>query len=342
MARVAINGLGRIGRAFLKLALTRSELEIVAINELGDAEGIAYLLRFDSAYGRYQRPISWQSDREPTLTIDSRRIPFFQQPDPAKLPWGRLMVDVVVEATGVFEHYAQARAHIAAGAKRVVLAAPAKDEDGPDAVTVLMGVNADALRAATLSSNGSCTTNSSSPVIQILHDAIGIRKAFLNTVHAYTATQSLVDLPVKKGDVRKGRAAAVNIVPATTGAAIAVGRAIPALRERFDGMALRVPVLTGSLSAIVCVTDRHTSVAELNGCLEQAARQPRWQKLLAVTHEPIVSADIVGDPHAAIVDLSLTKVVDGDLCCLYSWYDNEYGFTNTLIQHVIEAAKCEP
>lgn len=337
-ARVAINGLGRVGRAFLKLALARPELDVVAINELGNPESIAYLMRFDSVYGRYDRPVAWHDDGQPGLSIADRRIAFLRQPDPAQLPWGALNIDIVVEATGVFETYAKARSHLKAGAHHVVLAAPAKDEDEQDARTVLMGVNAGELRGATMTSNGSCTTNSASPVIQILNEAIGVRKAFLNTVHAYTATQSLVDSPVKRGDVRRGRAAATSIIPATTGAVVAVGRAIPAVRNRFDGLALRVPVLTGSLSSIVCLAARETSAAEINDCFEQAVQQPRWRSILAVTRDPIVSADIVGDPHAAIIDLSLTKVVDGDLCCVYSWYDNEFGYTNSLLQHVIEVA----
>jgi glyceraldehyde 3-phosphate dehydrogenase len=239
----------------------------------------------------------------------------------------------------VLETYERARVHLKAGARRVVLAAPAKDEDGPDAHTVLVGVNEDALEAASLSSNGSCTTNSASPVMQILQEKIGVRKAMLNTVHGYTATQSLVDAPAKGADMRRGRAAAVNIVPATTGAAIAVARAIPSLRDRFDGIALRVPVVAGSVSTIVFLSSRPTTAEEINGVLEEAAQQPRWERVLAVTRDQLVSSDIVGDPHAAIVDLSLTKVVDGDLCSVYSWYDNEFGYTNSLVEHVLEVAK---
>jgi glyceraldehyde 3-phosphate dehydrogenase len=225
-----------------------------------------------------------------------------------------------------------------AGAAHVVLAAPAKDQDGPDARTVLMGINADELASCTLSSNGSCTTNSASPVLQILHETVGVRKALLNTVHGYTATQTLVDSPVKGRDVRRGRAAAMNIVPSTTGAAIAVARAIPALRQRFDGIAMRVPVLTGSISAISFVAARPTTVDEINDALEHAAFTDRWRRLFAVSRDPLVSRDIVGDPHAAIVDLALTTVVDGDLCSVYSWYDNEVGYTNSLLAHVEHAA----
>ena len=339
MVNVAINGLGRIGRAFLKLALTRPELNVVAVNDLGDPENLAYLMRFDSAYGRYDRPVAFERNGEASLLVGNHRIRFLQQRDPALLPWSALRIDIVVEVTGVFESYEKARVHLGAGARRVVLAAPAKDEDGPDARTALVGINLDDLKTATLSSNGSCTTNSASPLMQVLQETLGVRKAMLSTVHGYTATQSLVDGPVKGRDMRRGRAAAVNIVPATTGAAIAVARAIPSLRGRFDGVAMRVPVLTGSISTIVFLAARPTTADEINGYLEQAASSDRWKGIMAVTREPLVSTDIVGDPHAAIVDLSLTKVVDGDLCSVYSWYDNEFGYTNSLVNHVVEVAR---
>jgi glyceraldehyde 3-phosphate dehydrogenase (phosphorylating) len=339
MARIAINGLGRIGRAFLKLALKRPELEVVAVNDLADPENLVYLLRFDSAYGRYEQPVTFDKGREPTLLMGNHRIRFFQHRDPIQLPWKALDVDIVVEATGVFESFEKARVHVTAGARRVVLSAPAKDEDGPDARTALVGINLDALEAATLSSNASCTTNSASPVMQVLEETVGVRKAFLMTVHAYTGTQNLVDGPVKGRDLRRGRAAASNIVPSTTGAATAVARAIPALRERFDGVSMRVPVLTGSISTIVFLSGRRTTAEEINTSLENAARTERWNRVLAVTRDPIVSSDIVGDSHAAIVDLSLTKVVDGDFCSVYSWYDNEAGYAHALVEHVLEAAR---
>jgi glyceraldehyde 3-phosphate dehydrogenase len=340
MARIAINGLGRIGRAFLKLAAGQPELDVVAFNDLGDPENLAYLIRFDSVYGRFDRPVSIErSADETTLVLAGHRVRFLQERDPLKLPWGALKVDIVVEATGMFESYEKARVHLSAGARRVVLTAPAKDEDTHDARTVLVGVNLEALEHATLTSNGSCTTNSASPVMQVLHEEIGIRKALLNTVHAYTATQSLVDGLVKGRDYRRGRGAAQSIVPATTGAAIAVARAIPELRGRFDGIAMRVPVTAGSLSAIVFLAERATTAEEINRILEAATTQPRWQSVLATTRDPIVSADIVGDPHAAIVDLSLTKVVDGDLCAVYSWYDNEFGYASSLLEHVLEMSR---
>lgn len=343
MARIAINGLGRIGRAFLKLAITRPELEVVAVNDLGDPDNLAYLMRFDSVYGRYDRPISVErSGDEVALVVAGQRIRFLQIRDPLNLPWASLGIDLVVEATGLFESYEKARAHLTSGARRVVLTVPAKDEDGPDAVTALVGVNLEALEFCTLSSNGSCTTNSASPVMQVLLEEIGIRKALLNTVHGYTATQHLVDGPVKGRDLRRGRAAAASIVPSTTGAAVAVARAIPELRGRFDGIAMRVPVLVGSLSAITFLAERTTTADEINRVLEQATTEPRWQSVLSTTRDPVVSADMVGDPHAAVVDLSLTKVVDGDLCAVYSWYDNEFGYTTALIEHVVAASSYPP
>ena len=244
MANIAINGFGRIGRAFFKLALTRPELNVVAINDLGHPENLAYLLRFDSTYGRYDKKVSIEMDGDTRFLVvtdtdgkESQQIMFLNEKDGTKLPWKALDVDIVVEATGVFEGFEKAHFHIDAGAKRVVLTAPAKDEDTKDAKTVLMGVNSDKLNTCVLSSNGSCTTNSTSPVIQILSDSLGMKKAILNSVHAYTATQNLIDGPVKGLDFRRGRAAAVNITPSTTGAAIAVTRAIPVLENKFDGIA---------------------------------------------------------------------------------------------------------
>jgi glyceraldehyde 3-phosphate dehydrogenase len=340
MANIAINGFGRIGRAFFKLALTRPELNIVAINDLGDPENLAYLLRYDSAYGRYGQEVSIEeSDDTKLLRVGDTSVLFLQEKDPAKLPWGDLKVDIVVEATGVFTKYEQAQFHVDAGAKRVVLTAPAKDEDGPDAKTVLMGVNEKELTTCTLSSNGSCTTNSASPVLQILSETIGVEKAFLNTTHGYTATQALIDGPTKGKDYRKGRAAAANIIPSTTGSAIAVGRAVHAVTDKFDGIAMRVPVLTGSLSCIVFISSKNTTCDEINGAFRKAEKEDRWSGIFKTIDEPLVSADIVGDPYAAIVDTSLTKVVDGNLCAVYSWYDNEFGYTNTLVEHVVKVTE---
>lgn len=335
MVKVAINGFGRIGRAFFKLAIIKPELEVVAINDLGDLENLAYLLKYDSAYGRFNKDVSVKDDK---LIVDGKEYAFLQEKDATKLPWGQLGVDIVVEATGAFESFEKAAVHKQAGAKRVVLTAPAKDDESADARTVLMGVNEEDLKTCTISSNGSCTTNSVSPILQILSETIGVKKAFLNTTHGYTATQNLVDGPVKGHDFRRGRAAGVNIVPSYTGAAIAVGRAVKAVEGKFEGTSMRVPIITGSLSAITFVSSQSTTAEEINKILRDAANEPRWQSIFRATDDQIVSSDIVGDPYAAIADLSLTKVVDGDLCCVYSWYDNEFGYTNTLVEHVLKVA----
>jgi len=335
--RIAINGFGRIGRAFFKLAITKPELEIVAINDLGELKDFTYLLQHDSVYGEYKSKVeSQKSDGKDYLIIDGKQYLFLSEKDPKKLPWGELEIDIVVEATGAFEGYEKSKFHLDQGAKRVVLTAPAKDEDSADAKTVLMGINEEDLKTCLISSNGSCTTNSASPVMQILSEKLGIKKAFLNTVHAYTASQSLIDGPIKGGDLKRERAAGVNIVPSTTGAAIAVTRVIGSLKGKFDGMAMRVPVADGSISAITFVSERQTTVEEINGILKEAEKEPRWQDIFKTVSDPIVSTDIIGDPYAAITDLSLTKVVDGDLCTVYSWYDNEFGYTVTLVNHVLK------
>ncbi len=336
MAKIAINGFGRIGRAFFKLAITKPELEIVAINDLGDLGDLAYLLRHDSVYGNYDKEVE---AKDGMLVVDGKLYKFLQEKDATKLPWADLAVDIVVESTGVFESYEKASVHKQAGAKHVVITAPAKDEDSADAKTVLMGVNEEDLKTCSISSNGSCTTNSASPVMQILSEKLGVKKAFLNTTHGYTATQSLVDGPTKGADYRRGRAGAVNITPSTTGAAIAVARAVKSLAGKFDGVALRVPVATGSISAITFVSERPTTVEEINSILKTAEAEPRWQGIFKTTTDQLVSSDIIGEAHAAVVDLSLTKVVDGDLCCVYSWYDNEFGYTNSLVDHVLKVAQ---
>jgi glyceraldehyde 3-phosphate dehydrogenase len=338
--KVAINGFGRIGRAFLKLALTRKELEVVAINDLGDMDNLAYLLQYDSAYGRYGKEVSIvDKEGKKYLMADGHEVLFVQEKDPVMLPWGMLDVDIVVEATGIYDSYEKAEIHKKAGAKRIVITAPAKDADGPAGKTVLMGVNEDDLKACTISSNGSCTTNSVSPVTQIVTEKLGIKKAFLSTTHGYTATQNLIDGPVKGKDWRRGRSAAANISPSWTGAAIATARAVKSLENKFDGASMRVPVITGSLSCIVMLTEKPVTVEELNNIFKEAEKEDRWKGILKTTSDQIVSSDIVGDPHPATIDLSLTRVVDGDLCAVFSWYDNEFGYTNTLVEHVIKAGK---
>jgi glyceraldehyde 3-phosphate dehydrogenase len=331
MTKIAINGFGRIGRLFFRQVFGREGFEVVAINDLGDADNLAYLLKYDTVYGRYAREVKSAPGK---LIVEDREIKFLQEKDPTKLPWKELGVDVVVESTGVFESYEKAKVHLEAGAKRVVLTAPAKDDDGPLGKTVLMGVNEDDLKTCAITSNGSCTTNAASPVIQVLSEKLGIAKAMLSTVHAYTATQNIVDGPVKGRDYRRGRTAAQNITPSTTGAAIAVGRVIKELSGKFDGIAMRVPVPTGSIADLTIVTKRKTSAEEVNDILRKAAAEPRWQGILKVTEDQVVSSDIVGEPYGAIADLAFTKVIDGDLVKVLSWYDNEAGYVATLIKHV--------
>lgn len=320
----------------------------MAINDLGDLENLAYLLQYDSAYGRFSKEVTTKDEGgKKYLKIDGHEFLFIQEKNPTMLPWGALGVDIVVEATGVFDSYEKAQVHKKAGAKRVVITAPARDEDGsinspqggPDGQTVLMGVNEDNLKTCTISSNGSCTTNSVSSVMQVLSEKLGVKKAFLSTTHGYTATQNLIDGPVKGHDWRRGRAAAANISPSWTGAVIATTRAVKALAGKFDGASMRVPIMTGSLSCIVMLIEKPTTVEEINNIFKEAEKEERWKGILKTTTDQIVSSDIVGDPYAAIIDLSLTRVVDGDLCAVFSWYDNEFGYTNTLVEHVIKVAK---
>ncbi|MGB7957802.1 MAG: type I glyceraldehyde-3-phosphate dehydrogenase [Minisyncoccia bacterium] len=347
-ARVAINGFGRIGRLFFRAAFGSPDIEIVAVNDLGDVENLAYLLKYDTVYGRYANEVKGiaPSSAEATagtggkLVVGGTDIKFLQVKDPTQLPWKDLNIDIVIESTGLFDSYEKSKVHLAAGAKRVVITAPAKDDDGPDGKTVLIGVNEDQFATCSITSNGSCTTNSASPVIQILSENPGILKATLSTVHAYTATQSIVDGPVRGGhDYRKGRAAAHNTVPETTGAAISVARAIPELQGKFDGVSFRVPTIVGSISDITFLAKRKTSVEEINQILTDAAATPRWQGILKVTTDQLVSSDIVGEPYGATVPLDLTKVIDGDLVKVLSWYDNEAGYVSTLVKHVEKIIK---
>lgn len=331
MARIAINGFGRIGRIFFRQVFGMSGINIVAVNDLGNKENLAYLLKYDTVYGTWgKNPKIVNGD----LVVDRKTVRCVQLKDPAQLPWREMEVDIVIEATGVFETYEKAKAHLDAGAKRVILTAPAKDPDSSLGKTVLMGVNEDKIETVALTSNASCTTNAASPVMQIMSETIGIKKAILNTVHGYTATQNIVDAPTKGKDFRRGRAAAQNIVPATTGAAIAVTRAIPSLDKKFDGVAMRVPVIAGSIADITFVAKRNTSVEEVNDIFRKAAQNKKWKGIFKVTDDQLVSSDIVGEPYGAIVDLNFTKVVDGDLVKILSWYDNEWGYVSTLVRHV--------
>lgn len=330
--RVAINGFGRIGRAFVRRAYGR-DIEIVAVNDLGSLENLAYLLKYDTVYGR--APFSVET-KEGTLVIGGKEVKFFSEKDPAHLPWKELEVDVVVESTGFFTDYDKAQAHLTAGARRVVITAPVKG-DSTQGATVLMGVNEERLASCQISSNASCTTNSVSPVIAILDDALGIEKAILSTTHAYTASQSIVDGPSKK-DMKEGRAAAQNIVPTSTGAAIAVAQAYESLRGKFDGISLRVPVPAGSIADITFIAKRATTAEEVNTILRGAAAAPRWEGIFATTDDELVSSDIVGQPYASIADLGMTRVVDGTLVKVLAWYDNEMGYTESLVRHVLKAA----
>jgi glyceraldehyde 3-phosphate dehydrogenase len=335
--RVAINGAGRIGRAFYKVAESLNELEIVALNDLADIDNIAYLLKYDTAYKNSGLTISVSPDKK-NLIIGGKEIKYLSEKDPAQLPWKELNIDVVVESTGFFASYEKAKAHLDAGAKKVVISAPVKDEPTGDikGATVLMGINEDKISSCDITSNASCTTNAGSPLMAILHETIGIEKALLNTVHGYTASQGLVDGPNKK-DFREGRAAAQNIVPSSTGAAIAVTKVIPDLKNKFDGISIRVPVVVGSIVDITFISKRATTAEEVNNILIEATKDPRWHKTFAVTHEPLVSSDIVGSRYASIADLALTRVVDGNLVKVLGWYDNEMGYTYTLVAHVLKA-----
>lgn len=324
--RIAINGFGRIGRHALKIALTKKDCEVVAINDLSDPQSLAHLLKYDSVYGRFAKTVTATAEG---MTISGKFIPVTSIPDPSKLPWRKHNVDVVLECSGVFEDPKKAALHLKAGARQVIISAPAK---GPGAPTYVLGVNHDQKKKEeTIINNASCTTNCIAPVVAVLHNAIGILKSTMTTAHAYTATQGLVDGPGGR-DMRRGRAAAVNIVPTSTGAAKATTEAIPELKGLFDGVALRVPIAVGSISDIVMVVKRRTSVEEVNQLFQKAEKSPRYKGILKTTNEPIVSSDIIGDPSSAIVDLALTQVIDGDLVKVMAWYDNEWGYANRLVE----------
>ena len=336
MAKIAINGFGRIGRLFLREAIGRPDMDIVAINDLGDVENLAYLLKYDTVYHAFPGSVSVVNGN---LVINGKEIRFISEKDPSLLPWGNMGIDVVAECSGAFESFEKSSAHIKAGAKRVVISAPAKDEDGELGKTCLLGINESEMSSVKITSNGSCTTNACSPVIMALEEGIGIEKAFLNTTHAYTATQSLVDGPVKGKDFRRGRAAAQNTSPSTTGAAISVARAIKSMAGKFDGISIRVPNITVSLADITFVAKRDVTPEEVNPVLMKAAAEPRFAGLLAATSEQLVSSDIIGAKVASIVNLDFTKVVGGNLVKVLAWYDNEMGYVSTLATHVEKSAK---
>ena len=330
--RIAINGFGRIGRAFFRMSYDHLDFEVVAINDLGDINSLAYLLRYDTVYGHAPYTVEVA---EGSLVIDGRKVRYVSEREPEKLPWKDEQIDLVVESTGIFTSYEKAKVHITAGAQRVVITAPVKDAS-PEGKTILMGVNESDFATCSLTSNASCTTNAASPLVGILHDAIGMEKAILNTVHAYTASQALVDGPSKK-DLREGRAAAQNIVPSSTGAAIATSLVHTDLVNKFDGISIRVPVAVGSIVDVTFIAQRDTTVEEVNAALKKAAESPEWKDIFAVTDEPLVSSDIIGARHASIADLAMTRVVGGNLVKVLAWYDNETSYTSTLVAHVAKA-----
>lgn len=343
--KIAINGFGRIGRQAFKIALTKPELEVVAINDLTDPMVLATLLRYDSCYGVYDKPVASDAKSEKanslissvgSLIVDGKKYPIFAEKDPGMLPWKDLNVDVVLESTGRFITTESAGAHLKAGAKKVIISAPAKDEGITP--TFIIGVNHDKYQNEKIISNASCTTNNIAPVIAVLHAKFGVKKMMMSTIHSYTAEQNLVDGPPpggKSNDMRRARAAAVNIIPTSSGASIATTEAIPELKGLLMAMAFRVPTPVGSLSDFTLVLNKKTTVDEVNKVFIEAAKNPVFQNVLAVTTDPIVSSDIVGNPHSAIVDLSLTQVVDGDLVKVVAWYDNEFGYSNRFVEQAI-------
>ncbi|MFV0485033.1 MAG: type I glyceraldehyde-3-phosphate dehydrogenase [Candidatus Saccharimonadales bacterium] len=334
MVKVAINGFGRIGRNAFKIAFDRGDLEIVAVNDLTDTATLAHLLKYDSSYGTYDHEVSADAEN---IIVDGTTIKVLSEKDPAALPWKEMGVDVVIESTGFFTDPAKARAHIDAGAKRVVISAPAK---GEGAKTIVLGVNEDELTAEdTVISNASCTTNCIAPVMKVLEDNLGIDKAMMTTVHSYTASQRLQDAPAK--DLREARAAAENIVPTTTGASKAAALTIPTLKDKFNGLSVRVPTPVVSLADITAVVKRDTSVEEINKFFKDAAREPYYEGILDATEEELVSVDFKGNSHSAVVDLKLTDVIGGNLIKVVAWYDNEWGYSNRLVELTADFAKME-
>ncbi len=333
--KVAINGFGRIGRNVFKVLFDRDDVEVVALNDLTDPATLAHLLRYDTNYGQYKYPVA---AGESSLTVNGREIKILSEREPEKLPWAELGVDVVIESTGFFVKPELARKHVVAGAKRVVISAPVKGENADDAHTVVLGANDDAInREGEIFSNASCTTNCISPVASVMLAKFGIEKAMMTTIHSYTANQNLQDGPHK--DLRRARAAAMNIIPTTTGAAIAAAKTLPELNDIFDGMAIRVPTSVVSLTDFTIVTKKNVTVDEVNQAFKDAAEQPFYQGILRVTEEPLVSSDLKGDSHSAIVDLGFTRVVGGNLVKVIAWYDNEWGYSNRLAELVADLGK---
>jgi len=330
--RVAINGFGRIGRNAFKVAFARSDIEVVVINDLTDTKTLAHLLKHDSNYGTYDKPVSFD---EENIIVDDQKIRVVSEKDPTLLPWKEHKIDVVIESTGLFVDPAKAKAHIDAGAHKVVLSAPAK---GDGVSTIVLGVNEDKLNdGGDIISNASCTTNCITPVAHVINNNFGIEKAMMTTTHSYTASQRLQDAPAK--DLREARSAAENIVPTTTGASIAAAKALPALEGIFGGLSIRVPTPVVSLSDFVIITKRDVTVEEVNEVFKKAAKEPYFQGILDVTEEELVSSDFIGNSHSAIVDLKLTAVVAGNMLKVVAWYDNEWGYSNRLVEVVADTGK---
>lgn len=325
MTKIAINGFGRIGRAAFKLVLEKDDLEIVAINDLTDNETLAHLLKYDTVYRKYDKEIKGDAEG---IEVDGKLYKVYDEKEPDKLPWKELEVDIVLECTGKFRKKEDAELHIKAGAKQVILSAPAK---GDGVKSCVIGVNDSDYDVTSnqVMDNASCTTNSVAPVMEVLHREFGIKKAMLTTIHSYTSDQNLIDGPHK--DLRRARAAAQNIVPTTTGAAKATGNTIPDLKGIFDGYAVRVPTVDVSLSDLTILLKKEATEEEINNALKAASESDQYKGILGITEEPLVSSDLIGDSHSTIVDLSLTKIVDGDLLKIVTWYDNEWGYACRLV-----------
>jgi glyceraldehyde 3-phosphate dehydrogenase len=323
--RVAINGFGRVGRSVLKIIHETPGLELVAINDIAAPDNLAYLVRYDTVYGRFGTDVRSEGD---TLIIDDARFRLLAEKDPSALPWREMGVDLVFECTGVFTRREELEKHLQAGARQVVLSAPAKGEDVP---FVVYGTNA--AEGEPIVSCASCTTNCITPVIEVFGRRIGLRKAAMTTIHAYTISQTVVDAPA--GKWRRGRAAAANFVPTSTGAAKATARVLPDLAGKFDGVAIRGPVAVGSIVDITIVSERPTTIEEVNAIFEEEAASERYSGILGVTHDPIVSSDVIRDPRASIVDLTMTQVIDGDLVKVMSWYDNEWGYAAQMVREAL-------
>ena len=332
MVKVAINGFGRIGRNALKILLERRDVSVVAINDITDARTLAHLLKHDSSYGAYDKKVS-ATDK--SIIVNTREIPVFAEKEPVNLPWKKLGVDVVIECTGFFTKPEDAKAHITAGAKRVVISAPAK---GEGAKTIVLGVNEDAVtNDDIILSNASCTTNCIAPIMKVLEDEFGIEKAMMTTVHSYTGSQRILDAPAK--DLREARSAAENIVPTTTGASKAAALTIPTLKDKFYGLSVRVPTPVVSLSDITALIKRNTTKEELISVFKKAAKEPYYEGIIGITEEELVSSDFIGDPHSCIVDLPLIDVVDGNMIKVVAWYDNEWGYSNRLVELATDFGK---